>query len=64
MGRGGHAREQKRSLVEDLYRNGAFKGRSAAEYIARVLHMGRATVFKHCKELKDRVENGLGRSYI
>lgn len=46
-------RTQKRELVQDLYRSGAFQGRSAAEYIARVLNMGRATVFKHAKELKD-----------
>lgn len=45
-------RLQKRTLVEELYRNGAFKGRSAAEYIARVLMMGRATVFHHVKEMK------------
>jgi predicted transcriptional regulator YheO len=51
-------RLQKRVLVEDLYRNGAFKGRSAAEYIARVLKMGRATVFKHVKELRDRSVGG------
>lgn len=47
-------RTEKRTLVEDLHRNGAFKGRSAAEYVARVLKMGRATVFKHIKALKDR----------
>jgi predicted transcriptional regulator YheO len=46
-------RLQKRGLVEDLYQSGAFRGRSAAEYIARVLKMGRATVFKHVKELRD-----------
>lgn len=54
-------RLQKRALVEELYRNGAFKGRSAAEYIARVLNMGRATVFKHVKELKDHAKTK-GRS--
>lgn len=48
------ARSQKKALVEALYRSGAFKGRSAADYVARVLMMGRATVFKHVKELKSQ----------
>src|SRR5262249_25475187 len=48
-------REQKRELVQDLYASGAFRGRSAAAYIARVLNMGRATVFKHVRNLKDGV---------
>jgi len=51
----GLTRDQKRELVQDLYASGAFKGRSAAEYIARVLNMGRATVFKHAKNMKDGV---------
>jgi predicted transcriptional regulator YheO len=57
-------RLQKRTLVEDLYNSGAFRGRSAAEYIARVLNMGRATVFKHVKKLKDlgATENPAERS--
>lgn len=47
------SRDQKRALVQELFANGAFKGRSAAEYIARILNMGRATVFKHVKALKE-----------
>ena len=47
-------RDQKRELVEQLFASGAFKGRSAAEYIARILNMGRATVFKHVKALKEQ----------
>ena len=31
---------------------GAFKGKSAANYVANVLNMGRATVYKHLKEIK------------
>jgi D-arginine utilization repressor len=46
-------RLQKKHVVEDSYRHGAFKGRSAPEYVARVLNMGRATIFKHIKILKD-----------
>jgi predicted transcriptional regulator YheO len=45
-------RQQKKTLVEDLYRTGAFKGRSSADYVAGVLKMGRATVFKHIKAVK------------
>lgn len=48
-------RDQKRELVQDLYTSGAFKGRSAAAYIARVLNMGRATVFKHARDMKEGV---------
>ncbi len=46
-------REQKRALVIALDRDGAFRGRSAATYVAKVLSMGRATVFKHLKSARD-----------
>lgn len=45
-------REDKRVLVEALYKEGAFKGKSAANYVARLLLMGRATVFNHLKDLR------------
>ncbi|NMY49923.1 PAS domain-containing protein [Pseudomonas sp. WS 5011] len=45
-------REHKRELVEALHAEGAFKGKSAANYVANVLSMGRATVYKHLKEVK------------
>ncbi|OWJ94030.1 hypothetical protein B6S59_14435 [Pseudomonas sp. A46] len=45
-------REHKRELVLALHAEGAFKGKSAANYVANVLNMGRATVYKHLKELK------------
>ncbi len=45
-------REQKRALVIALDKDGAFRGRSAANYIAKVLSMGRATVFKHLKSVR------------
>ncbi len=44
---------QKRALVTDLYNNGAFKGKSSQNYVANVLNMGRATVFKYLRELKE-----------
>jgi D-arginine utilization repressor len=48
----GLTREQKRELVSVLERDGAFRGRSAANYVASVLSLGRATVFKYLKELR------------
>ena len=47
------SREHKRELVLALHAEGAFKGKSAANYVANVLNMGRATVYKHLKELKE-----------
>lgn len=44
--------KDKRSLVQALHAEGAFEGRSAADYIAKVLNMGRATVYKYLKELR------------
>lgn len=46
------SREHKRELVLALHAEGAFKGRSAANYVANVLNMGRATVYKHLRGLK------------
>ncbi len=47
------SREHKRQLVRALYEQGAFNGKSAANYVANVLDMGRATVFKHLKDIKE-----------
>lgn len=44
--------KDKRNLVQALHAEGAFEGRSAADYIAKVLNMGRATVYKYLKELR------------
>lgn len=44
--------KDKRSLVEALHAQGAFEGRSGADYVANVLSMGRATVYKYLKELR------------
>ncbi|PWB34899.1 hypothetical protein DCO48_04710 [Pseudomonas sp. SDI] len=46
------SREHKRELVLALHAEGAFRGKSAANYVANVLNMGRATVYKHLKEIK------------
>jgi predicted transcriptional regulator YheO len=47
-------REDKRKLIEALYAEGAFQGRSAFDYVANVLAMGRATVYKYVKAVKER----------
>lgn len=44
--------KDKRTLVEALHAQGAFEGRSGADYVANVLSMGRATVYKYLKELR------------
>ncbi|MDF2964659.1 MAG: hypothetical protein K0Q51_47 [Rickettsiaceae bacterium] len=41
---------QKKILVENLYSIGAFSEKNAADYIAEILKMGRATIFKYLKE--------------
>lgn len=46
------SRQEKRDLVEALYDEGAFNGKSSADYIANVLSMGRATVFNYLREIK------------
>ncbi len=45
-------RDHKRELVLALHAEGAFKGKSASHYVANVLNMGRATVYKHLKDAK------------
>lgn len=44
--------QDKRALVEALFAEGAFEGRSGADYVANVLNMGRATVYKYLKQLR------------
>ncbi|QUD89735.1 helix-turn-helix transcriptional regulator [Phenylobacterium montanum] len=45
-------RREKKALVEALFAEGAFRGRSAAPYVAEVLGLSRATVFNHLKALR------------
>jgi D-arginine utilization repressor len=40
-----------------LHAEGAFKGKSSANYVAKVLGMGRATVYKHLREMKAGTEH-------
>jgi D-arginine utilization repressor len=51
----GLTRAQKRELVIALHQDGAFRGRSSANYVANVLSMGRATVFKHLQAVRGAV---------
>ena len=46
--------KDKRALIEALFAQGAFEGRSAADYVANVLNMGRATVYKWVKALREQ----------
>ncbi|CAE6857175.1 Transcriptional regulator DauR [Paraburkholderia nemoris] len=46
------SRDHRRELVEALWEEGAFKGKSAANYVANVLGMGRATVYQHIRDLR------------
>ena len=45
-------RIEKRNLVELLYKQGAFRGRQATNYVARVLGLGSSTVYKYLKEIR------------
>ncbi|WPP01674.1 PAS domain-containing protein [Pseudomonas sp. HR96] len=47
------SRQHKRTLVRALFAEGAFDGRSSADYVANVLSMGRATVYKYVRELRE-----------
>jgi len=47
------SRQDKRQLVEALYHERAFEGRSAVDYVANVLSMGRATIYKYVKALRE-----------
>lgn len=47
------SRDDKRNLIEALYHEGAFEGRSAHDYVANVLNMGRATVYKYVKACRE-----------
>ncbi|MBV8046484.1 MAG: PAS domain-containing protein [Paludibacterium sp.] len=47
-------RQHRKELVEALYAEGAFNGKSATNYIANVLSLGRATVYKYLQSLKTK----------
>ncbi|MBW2594337.1 MAG: helix-turn-helix domain-containing protein [Deltaproteobacteria bacterium] len=43
---------EKKELIRELYAQGAFKAPKSPEYVAGVLGLGRATVFKYLKKIK------------
>lgn len=45
--------QQKKETTKHLFDNGAFSEKNAADYIARVLQLGRATVFNYLKEWRN-----------
>jgi predicted transcriptional regulator YheO len=47
------SREQKKQLVVDLYRDGAFHAKNSPDYIAGVLSLGRTTIYKYLREIKE-----------
>ncbi len=44
------SREQKQSIITSLRKKGAFQGKNATNYVARVLGISRATVYNYLKE--------------
>lgn len=46
-------RQHRRELVAALYAEGAFNGKSAPHYIGSVLGLGRATIYKYLKQLRE-----------
>jgi predicted transcriptional regulator YheO len=47
---------QKKQVVETLFKNGAFNHKNSADHIAKILSMGRATIFNYLREWR-RHEN-------
>ena len=48
------SQNNKKALVKDLFELGAFNEKNAADYIAKVLDLGRATIFKYLKEWRNQ----------
>ncbi|MBS0288094.1 MAG: PAS domain-containing protein [Proteobacteria bacterium] len=49
------SREENQQLVQALKTLGAFKGKNATNYIARILNVSRATVYNYLKDLEDNL---------
>lgn len=45
---------KKKEIINHLYNEGAFLEKNAADYIAQILTIGRATVFKYLKEWRNQ----------
>ena len=48
------SQSNKKILIKHLLELGAFNEKNAADYVAKILGLGRATVFKYLKELKNQ----------
>lgn len=46
--------ENKRVIAEKLYMQGAFKNKKSHEYVAGILNLSRATIFKYIKQVKEK----------
>lgn len=46
--------EEKQILAEKLYMQGAFKNKKSHEYVAGILNLSRATIFKYIKQVKEK----------
>ena len=44
---------QKKNLIKHLFKLGAFAEKNAADYVANILGLGRATIFKYLKEWRN-----------
>lgn len=44
--------KDKQKIVQSLYEQGAFSEKNAAEYIAKIMDMSRATIFNYLRKLK------------
>ncbi len=51
-------KSQKKEIIESLYQEGAFQETKSADYIAKVLGIGRATIFNYLKKVKGKRELG------
>ena len=46
--------QSKKELAKHLFELGAFNEKNAADYVAKILKLGRATVFKYLKEWRKK----------
>ena len=46
--------QEKKELAKYLFELGAFKEKNAVDYVAKILKLGRATVFKYLKEWRNQ----------
>ncbi len=51
------SQRQKKQLVLDLNNSGAFNGKHSATYAARVIGLGRATIYNYLKEQKQKLKS-------